>query len=287
MNKNKNLIISICSRDVRYVLSVYDPNHSLIITSSRSLFNTYKILNLNVAFSNNLFFIYLSNFGSSIFFFGQGNRFDLIILALLKKSFPNFLRLKIFYRDCYIEHFDKVFARNNEILWPKIQKFTYFITGVAFCGLKNIYGISKNQIVYRFVWVNLFQDKILLNYENYKIDLDKNSIIVLMEPGILDIVDIEILSKYCTVYLKPHYLDVYEFDNLSKIEGKAIMLDRNIPCELFQGFKYMIGINSTCLFGLDNSISLAPIFGFAIDGKVGQSFNCIVTFYEFITTKYV
>jgi hypothetical protein len=285
MKKYKNLIISICSRDVRYVLSVYDPNHSLIITSSRSLLNTYKLLNLNVTFSKNVFIIYFSNLGSSLFFFGQGNRFDLVILALLKKVLPNFLSMKIFYKDCYVDHFDKIFAKRDEILWVKFQKFTYFLTGIVICGVPNRYSLNKNHIVYKFVWVNLYQDNILLNYEKYKIDLDKNSIILLLDPGILDLVDIEILAKYYTLYLKPHYLDDYGINILSQIEGKAFLLDRNIPCELFQGYKYIIGFNSTCLMGLDNSISLAPLIGAETNGKVGQSFNTMATFYQFIISK--
>lgn len=263
-----------------YVLSVYEKKNSLIVTSSLDLFRTYKELKLNVTFTKNSIPLFIKHKKASIYFFGQGNRFDIVIYSLLKKYFNKYLTSKIYYRDCYVTHLNKVIVSSSDLLFPKLQKHTYSFFGMAICGDFDFSNFKEKKIVYKYFWVNLFQDDIPLNFLNYKIQLPNDSIVILLEPKTLQILDLDLISKSYKVYLKPHYIydhgikkeDLYKYD--------ITILNKQIPFELFYGYKYVIGLYSTCLNDLTNGISLSPLVGAVENERVATTIYNIKDLYN-------
>lgn len=279
--KLKKIIVSVCSRDIIYVLSVYENKNSLIITSSSELFQTYKEFKLNVLYTKNSIQFLFKNKRASIYFFGQGNRFDIIILSFLKKYFNKYLTSKIYYKDCYINHLDKVTVSSFDLIFPKFQMCSYRLFGMAICGDIDPINLQKKKIVYKYFWVDLMQDNIPLNFRNYKIQLPSDSIVILIEPKILDVLDLALITKNYKVYLKPHYI----YDHGIKKEDLSqygIILNKYLPFELFYGYKYVIGLHSTCLNDLNNSISLSPLVGAIENARVATTIYSLKDFYNHI-----
>jgi hypothetical protein len=252
--KQNSVIISVCSNDVRFCLSVYKEG-DIILTPYMPIEMIYNKLGIPVILSKNLFLWVLFSKIKMVYIFGQGPTFFILY-------FQRFLRLfgkKLYFSDSYLSLNVAQLAPEPNIGHESVK--LYFPRWIA--------RLLKFEPCYDggFFWLQSYSiiEPMVQIKTTYNIQA-ANCLIILDEVFMIDqnILDIQRLAARYKLYLKRK-----SRGGVVKIDQKILTffeehVDTIIPIELYSNYIAIIGNHSIAL-NMPNSISLFEITRFGCE----------------------
>lgn len=255
MNKeNSKLIISICSTDVIYCVSVYKKGDK-IITPYAAIGEIYYQLGIPVKVTGALFLNALFCMGKEIYIFSQGPVFWILYLRNIFKI----IKKKVFYSECYLR------SKQRELLTVESMTIGENI------HIKSYLPLSLQKFLrlgvfsdggYTWIQCFTFMDPLpTIDIRQYGIKC-KGELVILDEILIdyPDLLDFERISKSDNIIVKRKSrkgggwkLPDDKLKYCAPINGKNI-----VPLELWSGYKFILGYMSTAL-KLERAVSLEKI----------------------------
>lgn len=251
LKSENKLIISICSRDVIYCLSVFEPG-DVILAHNKAIQNVYFKLGVKANYTRFLFLSVLFSSSTIVYVFGQGPTFKILFFRKLLSK----LGKRIFYSDSYQNIESCMIDPDPSITLDAIYK--YFpdwlqrFLGIGFFSAGNYYFFHAFTMMEPTIPII---KKFEINCDNSVVILDE---ILILYPNLLDYK--RIASKY-KMYLKKKSRK----SGFLKVDPSILTWffehgDTIVPIELYSDYRAIIGNNSTALF-MPKSISVSKIVG--------------------------